>query len=83
MREKKIRRPGVDTENEGAKRERERGANKKEKQFETVRKTSRCAYLFANGDVIRPNQRTLNITARYADFEGTLPSCLSRRILPR
>jgi len=63
-------------------RERKNETNEKKEQFETVRKTSRCAYLSADDDVIRPNQGTLNITARYADFGGMLLFCLSRRILP-
>jgi len=80
-REKKMRRTRKDRENEGEEK-RENETNEKKEQFEMVRKTSRCAYLSADDDVIRPNQGTLNITARYADFGGMLFLCLSRRILP-
>lgn len=48
------------------------GEGEKER-LETARKTSRCAYLLADGDVIRPSQGTLNITARYADSEEPSP----------
>lgn len=53
---------------DGEESERER---EERESWNTVRKTSRYAYLLADIDVAWASRRTLNITARYADSEKT------------
>lgn len=76
MRGKKMRRRGykLGRRRQGIKKKKRERDRKNKPDEGTMRKTTRCAYLPADDDVIRPSPGTLNITACYADSVKPFPT---------